>query len=63
MRGLSTWRLIAILSEKRLLSGDIVTKSEKSSDQLANIFTKSITWVLISYMCNKFGIYDLYAPA
>ena len=48
---------------EKILSGDIVTKFVKSNDQLADIFTKSLTCPRINYICNKLGTYDLYAPA
>ena len=48
---------------QKILSGDIVTKILKSNDQLAYMFTKSLTCPLINYICNKLGAYDLYAPA
>ncbi|XP_070044448.1 isoamylase 3, chloroplastic isoform X1 [Nicotiana tomentosiformis] len=48
---------------EKILSGDNVTKFVKSNDQLADIFTKSLTGSRISYMCNKLGTYDVYAPA
>ncbi|XP_070044037.1 uncharacterized mitochondrial protein AtMg00810-like [Nicotiana tomentosiformis] len=48
---------------EKILSGDIVTKFVKSNDQLADIFTKSLIGSRISYMCNKLGTYDVYAPA
>ncbi|KAK4364123.1 hypothetical protein RND71_015481 [Anisodus tanguticus] len=48
---------------KKIISGDIVTKFVKSSDQLADIFTKCLTGPRINYICNKLGTYDLYAPA
>ncbi|KAF3633189.1 Omega-amidase NIT2 [Capsicum annuum] len=48
---------------EKILSGDIVTKFVKSSDQLADIFTKSLTSPCINYICNKLGTYDLYASA
>ena len=48
---------------EKILSGDIVTKFVKSNDQLADIFTKSLTCPRINYICNKVGTYDLYAPA
>ena len=48
---------------EKILSGDIVTKFVKSSDQLADIFTKSLIGPRINYICNKLGTYDLYAPA
>ena len=45
------------------MSGDIKTEFVNSSDQLADIFTKSLRGPRISYICNKLGTYDLYAPA
>ena len=48
---------------EKILSGDIVTKILKSNDQLAYMFTKSLTCPLINYICNKLGTYELYAPA
>ena len=48
---------------EKILSGDIVTKFVKSNDQLADMFTKSLTCPRINYICNKLGAYDLYAPA
>lgn len=48
---------------EKIFSGDIVTKFVKSNDQLADIFTKSLTGSRISYMCNKLGTSDVYAPA
>ncbi|KAF3640417.1 Pre-mRNA-processing protein 40A [Capsicum annuum] len=47
---------------EKILSGDIVTKFVNSSDQLADIFTNSLTGPRINYICNKLGTYDLYAP-
>uniref|UniRef100_A0A0V0H0A1 Putative ovule protein n=1 Tax=Solanum chacoense TaxID=4108 RepID=A0A0V0H0A1_SOLCH len=35
---------------KKILSGDIVTKFVKSSDQLVDIFTKSLTGPRINYI-------------
>ena len=34
-----------------------------SSDQLADVFTKSLRGPRIKYICNKLGVFDLYAPA
>ncbi|KAM3356275.1 hypothetical protein P3S68_022989 [Capsicum galapagoense] len=48
---------------EKILSGDIVTKFVKSSDQLADIFTKSLTSPRINYICYKLGTYGLYASA
>jgi len=46
---------------EKIVSGDIKTKFVNSSDQLANIFTKSLRRPRIDYICNKLGTYDLYA--
>ena len=48
---------------EKILSGDIVTKFMKLNDQLADIFTKSLTSPLINYICNKLCTYDLHTPA
>jgi len=48
---------------EKIMSGDIKTEFVNSSDQLANIFTKSLRRPKIDYICNKLGTYDLYAPA
>jgi hypothetical protein len=48
---------------EKILSGDITTRFVNSNDQLADIFTKSLRSPRISYICNKLGAYDLYAPA
>ena len=34
-----------------------------SSDQLADMFTKSLRGPIIKYICNKLGAFDPYAPA
>ncbi|KAF3647154.1 Isoamyl acetate-hydrolyzing esterase 1 -like protein [Capsicum annuum] len=44
---------------EKILSGDIVTKFVKSSDQFADIFTKFLTSPRINYICDKLGTYDL----
>ncbi|RDX99726.1 hypothetical protein CR513_17190, partial [Mucuna pruriens] len=41
--------------------GDITTSFGNSSDQFTTIFTESLRGLRISYICNKFGAYDLYA--
>ena len=48
---------------EKILSRDITTSFVNSNDQLADVFTKSLRGPRISYMCNKLGAYDLYAPA
>ncbi|PHT48265.1 AP-1 complex subunit mu-2 [Capsicum baccatum] len=47
---------------EKVLSGDIVTKFVKSSDQLADIFTKSLLSPRINYIYNKLGTYDFGMP-
>ena len=48
---------------QKILSRYIVTKFVKSNDQLADIFTKSLTGPRINYICNKQSTYNLYTPA
>jgi len=45
------------------MSEDIKTEFINSSDQLADIFTKSLRRLRIGYICNKLDTYDLYALA
>jgi len=47
---------------EKIVFGDIKTGFVKSSGQLADIFTKSLHWPRIDYICNKLGTYDLDAP-
>jgi len=49
--------------QEKVMSEDIKTEFVNSSDQLADIFTKSLRGPRIDYICNKLGTYDLYAPA
>ena len=48
---------------EKIQSRDIKTRFVNSNDQLADVFTKSLRGPRISYLFNKFGAYDLYAPA
>jgi len=48
---------------EKVMSGDIKIEFVNSSDQLADIFTKSLRGSRIDYICNKLSTYDLYAPA
>ena len=48
---------------KKIVFRDIKIEFVNSSDQLTNIFTKSLWELRIGYICNKLGTYDLYAPA
>jgi len=40
---------------KKIMFGDIKTEFVNSSDQLADIFTKSLQGPRIGYICNKLG--------
>nr|CAN77210.1 hypothetical protein VITISV_000141 [Vitis vinifera] len=48
---------------EKIASGCVATSFVNSNDQLADIFTKSLRGPRIKYICNKFGAYDIYAPA
>ena len=42
-------------------SGCMTTSFVNSSDQLADVFTKSLRGYRIKYICNKLGTFNLYA--
>ena len=44
---------------EKIALGCMTTSFVNSSDQLADIFTKSLRGLRIQYICNKFGVYDL----
>jgi hypothetical protein len=46
-----------------VLKGVISTPFTKSSDQLADIFTKGLSVGTHTVLCNKLGLYDMYSPA
>ena len=48
---------------EKIASGCMTTSFVNSSEQLVDIFTKSLRDPRIQYICNKLGAYDLYAPA
>lgn len=48
---------------KKLLQNVIWTEFVRSVDQLADLFTKPLGSSIVSYICNKLGTYDMYAPA
>ena len=48
---------------EKILFGEVTTSFVNSSDQLADIFTKSLRGSRVSYICNKLDAYDIYAPA
>ena len=49
--------------QEKIASGCMTTSFVNSSNQQADIFTKSLRDPRIQYICNKLGVYDLYAPA
>ena len=46
---------------EKIASRCMITSFVDSSDQLSDIFTKSLQGLKIQFICNKFGAYDLYA--
>ena len=48
--------------QEKIVSRCMTTSFVNSSDQLADIFTKSLRDPRIQYICNKLGAYDLYVP-
>ncbi|CAH9078565.1 unnamed protein product [Cuscuta europaea] len=48
---------------EKIASGHIITKYVNTTEQLADILTKSFRSPRVGYICNKLGTYDLYAPA
>ena len=49
--------------KEKIASGCMTTSFVTSNDQLAYIFTKSLRGPRIKYICDKLGVFDLYAPA
>ena len=47
---------------KKITSGCMTTSFVNLSDQLVDIFTKSLRSPRIQHICNKLDAYDLYAP-
>jgi len=47
---------------EKVLYGEINTDFVNSSNQLADIFTKSLRCPCIEYIFNKLSAYDIYAP-
>ena len=48
--------------QEKIASGCMPTSFVNSSDQLTNIFTKSLRGLRIQFICNKLGAYNFYAP-
>ena len=49
--------------KEKIASRYMTTSFVNSSDQLEDVFTKSLKGPRIKYICNKFGTFDLYAQA
>ena len=47
---------------EKIQLGLISTRYVKTGEQLEDIFTKSLSGDRISYLCNKLGIINIYAP-
>ena len=48
---------------EKIALGYMTTIFVNSNDQLADIFTKSLRGPRTKYICDKLGVFDLYAPA
>nr|KYP40128.1 Retrovirus-related Pol polyprotein from transposon TNT 1-94 [Cajanus cajan] len=48
---------------EKLLSKEIITEFVNSSEQLADVMSKSLRGPRIQFLCSKLGSYNLYAPA
>ena len=48
---------------KKLEEKIIVTKHETSRYQLADLLTKPLGRTRVDFICDKLGMYDIYAPA
>ena len=47
---------------EKIQLGLISTGYMKSGEQLGNIFTKALSGDQVSYLCNKLGMINIYAP-
>ena len=48
---------------EKIASGCVAIRFVDSNDQLIDIFTKSLRFPRIKYICNKLGAYNINAPA
>ena len=49
--------------KEKIASGCMTTSFVNSNNQLADIFTKSLRGPRIKFICDKLGVFDVYAPA
>ena len=47
---------------EKIALGCMTTRFVNSSNQLGDVFNKSLKGPRIKYICNKLGAFDLYAP-
>ena len=47
---------------KKIQLSLISTRYVKTGEQLGDIFTKALSRNRVSYLCNKLGLIDIYAP-
>lgn len=47
----------------KIPSGDVANPFVKPEDQLADIFTKSLSKNWLEFVCSKLSLYYIYAPA
>ena len=47
---------------EKIQLGLISTEYVKTEEQLGDIFTKPLSWDRVSYLCNKLGMINIYAP-
>ena len=47
---------------KKIQLSFISTRYVKTGEQLGDIFTKALSRNRVSYLCNKLGLIDIYAP-
>ena len=53
------WHFIHEKIQENLISTGYV----KTGEQLADLFTKALNGARVTYLCNKLGIINIYAPA
>ncbi|GAA0187593.1 hypothetical protein LIER_34881 [Lithospermum erythrorhizon] len=56
------WRLTVIFLRDAILNGTISTNYVSTTDQLADIFTKTVRESQFEFLLSKLGIHDLHAP-
>ena len=47
---------------EKIQNKDITLQYTRTEDQLADLFTKSLRGSRVTTLCNKLGLFDIYAP-